>query len=87
MLFQETSFSNYGKPTEKVSEYLVHILKSVMQEKWSYTKDFGYFLKKLVKILEGVIFTKADVVGLSLSLVVGSQHTSWDRFRSTQKKT
>ena len=30
------------------------------------------FLKKLVKILEGAILTTADVAGLSLSLVVGS---------------
>ena len=31
--------SNCGTPTEKVSEYLDHILKPIMQESWSYVKD------------------------------------------------
>ena len=38
--------SNCGTPTEKISEYLDHILKPVMQESWSYIKDSGDFLKK-----------------------------------------
>ena len=38
--------SNYGTPTEKVSEYLDFPLKPVMQHGWSYIKDTGDFLKK-----------------------------------------
>ena len=37
--------SNCGNPTEKISEYLDHILKPVMQESWSYIKDSGDILK------------------------------------------
>ena len=35
--------SNCGTPTEKISEYLDHILKPVMQESWSYIKILGIF--------------------------------------------
>ena len=63
--------SNCGTPTEKVSEYLDHILKPVMQESWSYIKDSGDFLKKvkhLGKIPDGAILVTADVVGLYPSI-------------------
>ena len=36
--------SNRGTPAKKVSEYLDHILKSIMQESWSYLKDSDDFL-------------------------------------------
>ena len=39
--------SNCGRPTEKVSEYLDHILKIIMPESWSYVKDYGDFLEKI----------------------------------------
>ena len=39
--------SNCGTPTEKVSEYLDHILKLIMQENWSYIKDSGDLLKEV----------------------------------------
>ena len=40
--------SNCRTPTEKVSEFLDHHLKPVMQNGWSYIKDSGdFFLKKL----------------------------------------
>ena len=38
--------SNYDTPTEKVSEYLDHILKHIVQESWSYIKNSRNFLKK-----------------------------------------
>ena len=59
--------SNCGTPTEKISEYLDHILKPVMQESWSYIKNSGDFLKKvkhLGQIQDGAILVTADVVGL-----------------------
>ena len=59
--------SNCGRPTEKVSEYLDHILKIIMPESWSYVKDYGDFLEKIEnigKIPEGAILVTADVVGL-----------------------
>ena len=42
--------SNYGTPTEKVSEYLDYVLKLIMQDSWSYIKVSGDYLKK-IKIL------------------------------------
>ena len=38
--------SNCGTPTEKVSEFLDHHLKPVMQSGKSYIKDSGIFWKK-----------------------------------------
>ena len=38
---------NCGTPTEKVSEFLDHHIKLVMQNSWSYIKDSGGFLKKI----------------------------------------
>ena len=63
--------SNCGTPTEKISEYLDHILKAVMQESWSYIKDSGDFLKKvkhLGQIPDGAVLVKADVIGLYPSI-------------------
>ena len=59
--------SNNGTSTEKVCEYLDHILKPIMQGSWSYIKDSGDFLKRIKnigKIPEGAILVTADVVGL-----------------------
>ena len=49
-----------------VSEYLDHILKSIMEQKWSYIKDSGDFLKKIKrigKIPEGALLVTEDVSG------------------------
>ena len=57
--------SNCGTRTEKISEYLDHILKPVMQESWSCIKDFGDFFKKarnLGHIPDGNFLVTADVV-------------------------
>ena len=65
----------YITPTKKVSEYLDHILKPIMQESWSYVKDSGDFLKKVKnigKIPEGAILVTADVVGLYPSIPHGA---------------
>ena len=59
--------SNCGTPTDKVSEFLEHHLKPVMQNGWSYIKDSGDFLKKIRNvgnIPENAILVTADVVGL-----------------------
>ena len=55
--------SNCGTPTEKVSEFVDHHLKPVMQSSW----DSGGFLRKIKQIknlLEKSILIIADVVGL-----------------------
>ena len=57
--------SNHDTPTEKVSEYLDHILKPIVQESWSYIKNFGNFLKKvkhLRQIPNGAILVTAGFV-------------------------
>ena len=62
--------SNCGTPTEKVSEFLDHVLKQVMQQNKSYIKDSSDFIKKLKEIKEvpkDAIMVTADVVGLYLS--------------------
>ena len=66
----KTVISNCGTPKEKVSEYLEHILKPVVQENWSYFKDSGDFLKvkHLGQIPDGGILVTADVVGLYPSI-------------------
>ena len=74
--------SNGGTPTEKVSEYLTYILKPIMQNRWSYIKDSGDFLKEIKnigKIPEGALLVTADVFGLYPVY-------SWDWLRSTSKK-
>ena len=63
--------SNCGTPTEKVSEFLDHHLKPVMQEGDSYIKDTGDFLNKIKNINaipENAILVTADVVGLYPSI-------------------
>ena len=63
--------SNCGTPTEKVSEFLDSDHKSVMQEGWSYIKDFGDFIKKLQNIdhiPQDAIMVTADVIGLYPSI-------------------
>ena len=58
--------SNCGTATEKVSEFLDHVLKSIMQQKGSYIKDSGDFIKKLKEIKEvanDAIMVTADVFG------------------------
>ena len=63
--------SNRGTPTEKVSEFLDHHIKPVMQEGKSYIKDTGDFLTKIKNInaiLENTILVNADVVGLYPSI-------------------
>ena len=63
--------SNCGTPTERVSEFLDHHLKPVMQSGKSYIKDSGDFLnkiKRLGKIPEGAFLVSVDVVGLYPSI-------------------
>ena len=57
--------SNCGTPTEKVSEFLDHHLKPVMQEGESYIKATGDFLNKtknINAIPENVILVAVDMV-------------------------
>ena len=66
--------SNCGRHTEKVSEYLNHILKIIMPESWFCVKDSGDFLEKIEsigKIPEGAVLVTADVVGLYPSIPHG----------------
>ena len=63
--------SHCGTPTEKVSEFLDHHLKPVMQEGKSYIKDTGDFLNKIKDknaISENAILVTADVAGLYPSI-------------------
>ena len=58
--------SNCGTATEKVSEFLDHVLKLIMQQKGSYIKDSGDFIKKLKeikKVANDAIMVMADVFG------------------------
>ena len=58
---------NSGTPTEKVSEFLDHHLKPIMQEGWSSSRILKIFLKKIQKmqkIPQGSILVAADVTGL-----------------------
>ena len=64
-------FSNCGTPTEKVSVFLDHNLKAVMQEGQSYIKDTGDFLNKIKNtnaIPENAILVTAGMVGLYPSI-------------------
>ena len=69
--------SNCGTPTEKVSKYLDHILQTIMQESWSYVKDWSFSLKKkyiyiyIGKIPGTILVT--DVVGLNSNIPQGGQ--------------
>ena len=81
--------SNCGMPTEKVSEYLDHILKPIMQESWSYVKDSEDLLKKIKnigKIPEGVILVTVDVAGLYPSIPYGAGLEAF-RKRLNEKET
>ena len=57
--------SNFGTPTEKVSEFLDHHLKPIMQNGLSYIRDSQHFLEKIKTIgsvPENAILVTADVV-------------------------
>ena len=59
--------SNFGTPTEKVSEFLYHHLKPIMQNGLSYIRNSQHFLEKIKTIgsvPENAILVTADVVGL-----------------------
>ena len=59
--------SNYGTPTEKVSEFLDYHFNPLMQSGQLYIKDSGDFLKKIKNLgspLENSSLVTADVVGL-----------------------
>ena len=63
--------SNYGMPTEKVSEFLDYELKPVVQKGKSYIRDSGHFLEKIKSIRtlpENAILVTVDVVGLYPSI-------------------
>ena len=63
--------SNCGTLKEKVSEFLDHSLKAVMQQSGTYIKDSGDFIKKLKEIKEvanEAIMVPADVFGLYPSI-------------------
>ena len=63
--------SNWGMPTEKVSEFLDYQLKPVMQNGKAYIRDSGHFLEKIKNIIilpENAIQVTADVVGLYPSI-------------------
>ena len=59
--------SNSLTPTEKISEYLDHILKSAIQYSWSFIKNSVDFLKKVKNLgqtPDGAIMVTANVVDL-----------------------
>ena len=62
--------SNSSRPTEKVSEFLEHYLKSFMHEGESYVKDTGDFLKikNINAIPENVILVTPDAISLYPSI-------------------
>ena len=63
--------SNCGTPTDKVSEFLDHHLKSIKQEGWSCIKNTDDFLKKVQnirKIHQHSILVTAVVAGLYPSI-------------------
>ena len=63
--------SNFGTPAEKVSEFLDHHLKPVMQSGKSYIKDSEHFLEKIKTlgcISDNAITVTVDVVGLYPSI-------------------
>ena len=68
---EQPVISNCGTPTEKVSEFLDHVLKPIMQQSRSYIKDSNEFIKKLKEIKEvpkDAIMVTAVVVGLCPSI-------------------
>ena len=63
--------SNCSLPAEKISEFLDHQLKSIMEEGGSYIKDTKDFLKKIQnmrKINQNSTLKTADAVGLYASI-------------------
>ena len=57
--------SNFGTPTEKVSEFLDHHLKPVMQKRLCYIRDSQQFLEKIKgigSVPENAVLVTADVV-------------------------
>ena len=56
--------SNCGKPTEKVSEFLDHHLKPVMQKGLSYIQHFLEKIKTIGSVPENAIVVTVGVVGL-----------------------
>ena len=63
--------SNCGTPAEKVSEFLDHHIKPVMQKGLSYIRDSQHFLEKIKTIgsvPENAILVTADEVGLYPSI-------------------
>ena len=65
--------SNCGTPTEKVSEFLDHHLKPVMQGGKSYIKDSGHFLEKIKTlrcIPDNALLVTADVVSYTQAFLI-----------------
>ena len=63
--------SNWGPPTEKISEFLDHHLQPIMRAGKSYLKDTGEFLEKfknLGNIPSNAILVTTDAVGLYPSI-------------------
>ena len=59
--------SNCGAASEQYSMILNHHLKKVIQKRWSYIEDSGYFIKKinnLDSIPKNAILLTADMVDL-----------------------
>ena len=64
MYYDRPVISNCGRPTEKASEFLDGLFKTIMQERWSYIKDSGDFINKMGEISdipENAILVTADV--------------------------
>ena len=55
--------SNCGMPTEKVSEFLNHHLKPVMQDELSYIRLPTFFRTIIGSVPANAILIAADVVG------------------------
>ena len=65
---------NCGSPTEKVLEFLFHVLKPVMQQSRSYIKDSSDFIKNIKEMKDVpkvALMATADVVGLYPSILHG----------------
>ena len=64
--------SHCRTPTEKVSEFLDHDLKPIMQNELSYIRDSRHFLEKVKSIgsvPENAILLTADVVGFYINIL------------------
>lgn len=61
--------SNYCTPTGKTAEFLNFYLKPMMQNSWSYIRDFSNFIEKMkrtCKVPKDAILVTTDIVGLYL---------------------